>query len=286
MKKLRSLIKQLAVTDHMKKEELNTLIWEFICYSPQWPVRNHQQQLLDEARKFSVSVSDPHFANRELNVNGYIWGSGKIKILLTHGWGSKAADFYELIDALRQLDTMIISFDAPGNGSSEGELSNLLLYAGAVKAVVKHHGAPGIAIGHSLGAMANAIGLSDTPPGSLINLSPLIRLKENFISSMISQNVSQPDQDYFFQTFNERFDMDPADFNMNDVYRFGENVKHWLAYDSQDMVSPYPYLQDFIQKHPSIQTQNYVGVGHERIIKDERIIQMILELTKAEIDRG
>src|SRR6476660_1584220 len=183
MKKLRSLIKQFAVTDHMKKEDLNTLIWEFICYSPQWPMRHHQQELIDEAEKFSVQVADPHFAKKELHVSGFTWGSGKLKILIAHGWGSKAADFYELINALRQLDTTVISFDAPGNGSSEGELSNLLLYAGAIKAVVKQQGIPGMAIGHSLGAMANAIGLRDTPPHFLISLSPLIRLKENFTSS-------------------------------------------------------------------------------------------------------
>ncbi len=51
------------------------------------------------------------------------------KLLITTGWGSKAADFSELIQALRAIDDLeIIAFDAPGNGSSEGELSNLLLF--------------------------------------------------------------------------------------------------------------------------------------------------------------
>ncbi len=281
MKKLRSLIKQLAVTDHNKKDELNTLVWEFICYSPQWPLRQHQQQMLEEANTFSVTVNDPHFAKKDLVVKGYTWGTGKHKILLTHGWGSKAADFYELINALRVLDTSLISFDAPGNGSSEGELSNLLLYAGAVKAVVAHHGAPDVAIGHSLGAMANAIGLKNSPPRVLVSLSPLIRLKENFISSMLSQNISPADQNYFFETFYRKFEMDPADFNMNKVYKFGENVNHWLAYDDQDLVSPYHYLEDFLVKHPSIEAHHYQGVGHERIIKDERVIEKISGIMSA-----
>jgi hypothetical protein len=275
MKKLRSIIKQFATIDHNNKRELNELIWKFICYSPQWPMRLHQEELIAESEKFSVSVNDPHFAKKELNVNGFKWGDGKVKVLLTHGWASKATDFYELINALRTLDVTVIAFDAPGNGSSEGELSNLLLFAGGVKAVVARFGAPDVSIGHSLGAMANVIGLEQTPPRLIISLSPLIRLKENFISSMSSQSISESDQSAFFQSFVERFDMDPADFDMNKVYKFADRVEHWLAYDDQDLVSPFPYLQDFLEKHPSVKSAKFGGVGHERIIKDEGVIREI-----------
>ncbi len=169
MKKLKSIIQQITSVSSDDKQALNDLIWDFICYSPQWPLRHHQEQLLDEAEKFSIRVYDEHFAKGDLNVNGFKWGNGKYTVLLTHGWGSKAADFFEMINALRALDLTVISFDAPGNGSSEGNLSNLLLYAAGVKGVVDKFGMPDISIGHSLGAMANVVGLKDTPPSLLIS---------------------------------------------------------------------------------------------------------------------
>lgn len=80
--------------------------------------------------------------------------------MITHGWGLKAADFTELITGLNEnKDLQTIAFDAPGNGSSEGKLSNLLLFVQAVKAVVFHYGPPAVIIGHSLGAMADVIAL-------------------------------------------------------------------------------------------------------------------------------
>src|SRR5882757_6717915 len=156
MKKLKQIFNEVKTGTSHTLDELNQLLWQLICYSPKMPVRLQQQQLLDEAEKFTLKAKDEYFAHLDLSFNGFKWGSGKRKVLITHGWGSKAADFTELITALREIDDLeIIAFDAPGNGSSESELSNLLLYIEAIKAVVLHCGKPDIVIGHSLGAMAN-----------------------------------------------------------------------------------------------------------------------------------
>jgi hypothetical protein len=86
-----------------RRQDFNDLLWQLICYSPKMPVRLQQQQLLDEAEKFSLTAYDEHFTHTDLNFNGFKWGSGTRKIIITHGWGSKAADFAELITALRQI---------------------------------------------------------------------------------------------------------------------------------------------------------------------------------------
>ncbi len=277
MKKIKSIIQQINAVDKSNKTDLLDLLWEVICYSPQWPLRNHQQQLLDQAEKFSLKVYDEHFSKKELNVNGFKWGEGRNKILLTHGWGSKGADFYELINVLKELKNVtVITFDAPGNGSSEGGLSSLILYAASVKAIVALYGAPEISIGHSLGSMANVIALKDTPPLLLISLSPLIRLKENFIASLTALNIPASDQETFFESFETRFKIQSSIFNMNDVYSFDEHLKHWLAYDDQDIIAPYPYLEEFLNKHRSVIARKFDNAGHERIIKDETVIAEIV----------
>ena len=125
MKKLKQIFTEVKTGSSRRPEELNQLLWQLICYSPKMPVRFQQQQLLDEAEEFSLKAKDDYFAHKELIFNGFKWENGKHKVLITHGWGSKAADFSEMITALREIDDLeIIAFDAPGNGSSEGELSN------------------------------------------------------------------------------------------------------------------------------------------------------------------
>ncbi|MDN3582736.1 alpha/beta fold hydrolase [Mucilaginibacter flavus] len=281
MKKLKLLHRHILALEDKENLELTEMLWQLICYSPKMPVRLQQQQLLDEAAKFTLEVDDPDFAKSTLKFNGFIWGDGSKKVLITHGWGSKAIDFDEVITGLKTLnDVQIIAFDAPGNASSEGELSNLLLFAKGVKAVINTYGTPDVMIGHSLGAMANVIAINETgiKPELQISIAPLIRLKENFIATMDAAEVPASAQNKFFEAFEELFKLKAADFNLVDLYKSDAAIQHWLAFDREDKISPYSFLQEFLSKYPSIETKEYAGLGHERIIKDAVVVGDIVRL--------
>ena len=121
MKKLKQIITDVkALIETQQKDELDKMLWQLICYPPRMPLRLQQEQLLNEAEKFSVTIYDEYFTLKNLKINAFKWGSGKHKVLISHGWGSKAADFAELITALRQNPALqIIAFDGPACGSSE-----------------------------------------------------------------------------------------------------------------------------------------------------------------------
>jgi pimeloyl-ACP methyl ester carboxylesterase len=79
------------------------------------------------------------------------------------------------------------------------------LFAEAAKAVMNQYGTPDILIGHSLGGMANVMALNDNgaKPKLLISITPLIRLKENFESSMTATGVSAEPQAAYLKSFEE-----------------------------------------------------------------------------------
>ncbi len=287
MKKLKQIFNEVKACSSHTPDELNQLLWQLICYSPKMPVRLQQQQLLDEAEKFTLKAKDEYFTHRDLHFNGFKWGSGKHKVLITHGWGSKAADFSETITSLREIDDLeIIAFDAPGNGSSEGELSNLLLYIEAVKAVISNFGNPDILMGHSLGGMANVITIRETKikPSLLISFTPLIRLKENFEASMTTADVSHSAQAEFFKSFEAYFNKHADHYNLHDLYDF--DGKHWLAYDKQDIISPYIFMEQFLNANPLIESHDYEGIGHEKIIKSPDVISNVVTLIKEVIRKS
>ncbi|SHN37421.1 alpha/beta fold hydrolase [Mucilaginibacter sp. OK098] len=280
MKKLKQIITQTKEIAAANSAGFNDLVWQLICYSPKMQVRLQQEQLLNEAEHFSLKVNDDYFAKKQLTFNGFKWGNGKHKILITHGWGSKAADFGDIITALREIgDVEIIAFDAPGNGSSEAELSNLLLFILAAEAIIKAYGKPDVLIGHSLGAMANVMAIKETEiaPSLLVSLTPLVRLKENFEASMNAAGVQQPAQDEFLESFEVLFGYPASYYNLNRQYLFDIEPNHWLAYDNADLVAPYPYLQEFLNAHPSVNARHYEGTGQERILKSP---EMIVDLVK------
>jgi len=158
-------------------------------------------------------------------------------------------------------------------------LSNLLLFAEAVKATSLAYGKPDVLIGHSLGAMANIKAAEELgyTPALLVSLTPLVRLKENFEASMCLAEVGKPAQAAFLESFEELFKKPAACYNLNDRYTFDARTNHWLAYDHQDAISSYTYLEEFLSARPFIRTTAYDGAGHERVLKSAEMIEGLIK---------
>jgi pimeloyl-ACP methyl ester carboxylesterase len=183
MKLYKQIHQQARNISDLNKQAAEALLWKLLCYAPKVPLRMVHEQLLKKAENFQLPVPDTYFSGKQLIFNGFKWGNGQKKIFITHGWSSKAADFSVLIESLLTDDNVqVIAFDAPGNGSSAGELSNLILYIEAVKQIIDNFGKPDVLIGHSLGALANMITLHQLQvvPQLLISIAPVIRYKEQF----------------------------------------------------------------------------------------------------------
>ncbi|MEH3115494.1 alpha/beta fold hydrolase [Pedobacter terrae] len=277
MKRLKQIINELKLT---QAEPDAARMREFIFYSPKMPLRLHQEQLIAASKQFSLQVFDAHFTKANVTINCFSWGNGKRKVLLTHGWASKALDFYELITELQKIEDLeIIAFDAPGNGSSISEFSNLMLYADSVKSIAFNYAQPSALIGHSLGGMANIIAFQAIilKPHLLISIAPLIRLKENFEQSLDSVNIGVKDQDIFFSNFAKEFPVPAEHFNLAELYQLGPDLDHFLAYDPDDHISPYPFLKEFLAKNPTISAKSFENVGHYKILKSAEVIEDIVE---------
>jgi len=277
LKRLKQIANELKLTQANPDA---ALMREFVFYSPKMPLRLHQEQLIAVSKQFSLQVFDTYFTNTEVSINCFSWGNGKRKVLLTHGWASKALDFYELIIELQKIDDLeIIAFDAPGNGSSISEFSNLMLYADSVKSIALNYAQPDVLIGHSLGGMANVIALQELEmnPKLLISIAPLIRLKENFEQSLDSVSIGAKHQDIFFDNFAQEFPVPASHFNLTNLYQLNPAIDHFLAFDPADHISPYAYLKEFLDKYPAINSKSFEDVGHYKILKSADVIEDIVQ---------
>jgi pimeloyl-ACP methyl ester carboxylesterase len=275
------LLQVKQADDH---QELMSALWNYISFPIRLPNRPHQKELLEGATHFSMQANDPYFAKKELTFNGYVWGNGSKKILLTHGWSSKATDFAEIIAALLELDDVqVIAFDALGNGSSEGELSNLMLYVKPLEAIINAYGMPDMLIGHSLGAMANIVALKafNELPSLLISITPVIELKQNFTGMMTYAEVSSENQHHWFAAFEENYRLPVSYFDMKSLYALDPSTKHLVFYDKDDELLPYAQLREFLNGQSQIATQEFNGAGHYKILKEPGLITAIKEVVKA-----
>ncbi|MGN7203801.1 alpha/beta fold hydrolase [Pedobacter sp. SAFR-022] len=259
-------------------QALMKALWNYISFPIRLPNRPHQEELMAKASRFSMSLEDPYFAMKALSFQGYSWGEGSRKIYLTHGWSSKAADFAEIITALLQLENVqIIAFDALGNGNSEGELSNLMLYVKPLEAIIEKYGMLEVLIGHSLGAMANVVALKsyEAQPKLLISITPVIELGDNFTGMMNHAGVNPVDQLRWFQDFHDYYKLPVSYFDMKSLYAELPATKHLVFYDEQDEMLPYAQLKLFLQQHPELETRAFNAAGHYRILREPGFIEVL-----------
>ena len=94
-------------------------------------------------------------------------------VLLAHGWGGYAAQMRGFVPRLLAEGFRVVAYDQPAHGLSEGKLTGLPDFAGALAAVASHHGNVHHVIAHSLGGVATAIALSrGMPLQSAVLVSP------------------------------------------------------------------------------------------------------------------
>jgi pimeloyl-ACP methyl ester carboxylesterase len=81
-------------------------------------------------------------------------------VLLAHGWGGYSAQMRGFVPRLLAEGYRVVAYDQPAHGLSEGKLTGLPDFAGALAAVAASHGGVRHVVAHSLGAVATAIALS------------------------------------------------------------------------------------------------------------------------------
>jgi esterase/lipase len=207
----------------------------------------------------------------------YVYGYSKTKVLLVHGWAGRGTQLYQIADKVLENRMMIISFDAPAHGLSSGKMTNMLEYIEAIRAVDKKYGPFHAAIGHSFGGM------------SLIN-AIASGMKVNYLVTIGADN-SIPD---IFRYFVEKMQLKPA--VAQSLERLFEK-KHRIGIDSlssarkakrvktqtlviHDSGDRYVHLSSAVDiRHQLDKGELLVtsGLGHHRIFRDPVVIRRIIE---------
>ena len=119
---------------------------------------------------------------RGRNLASWRWGPPEAPgVLLAHGWGGYAAQMHAFVPQLLRAGFRVIAYDQPAHGLSEGKLTGLPDFAGALAAIAQHHGNVRHVVAHSLGGPAVSIALSRgldlesavlvSPPSDLVGYS-------------------------------------------------------------------------------------------------------------------
>jgi alpha-beta hydrolase superfamily lysophospholipase len=246
--------------------------------TPPAAIRNlrREDEILGLAKRGEF-VLEPGTENPQERITFYRWpssgkGDPERRILLFHGWGGKAAQFFAFIPELQQRGFSVVAFDAPGHGNSGGEQTSGPAFARASLELVRRVGPVDGLVAHCLGAMAAAIALAQ---GLLVRrvvmLAPLAYILPTLEIFIERENIRPKVAEGLRRRFLQRYEERALDLpNLARNFRMPGLV---LA-DPADPEVPRGGAEATVTAWPRACLQAVDKAGHWRILRDRGAIEM------------
>ncbi|MGB0389950.1 MAG: alpha/beta fold hydrolase [Salibacteraceae bacterium] len=217
------------------------------------------------------------------NVVFHSWGNSGPIAVLVHGWSGRGMQLRKFVAPLQKQGYQVISFDAPGHGASEGKESSLLEIRATLIEIEKHFGEISMGVGHSLG-------------GAAIIYSAKEGLHFDKIITMSTPSIPDKIIDEFLRRINGSIKSGIAIDNYV-MKRTGNHFPYYSARDNAKHISHIPLLSFHdkndreaeiehayaLQKaHGKSELVVTEGLGHNRILKDEGVLEKALEFSISE----
>jgi pimeloyl-ACP methyl ester carboxylesterase len=260
-------------TDNVKERARQALA-EYL--TPPASVRDFRSEskLLETAQRGSLLVA-PGIENPTETIEYYSWGTGSKRILLVHGWGGKATQYFNFVPALVECGFQVVAFDAPAHGRSTGTFASGPAFARAVRGVAALFGPFAGLIGHSLGGAATVIALAESLGAPrVVLLAPMAFVTPVLESFAQTRNYPPEVIEELLRLFRAKY----AERILN-VPALVERFEYpaLILHDPEDLEIPFSHGQAIAERWPGARLIPVPRLGHWSIMRNKRVIRMAVE---------
>ena len=213
--------------------------------------------------------------DKEIQV--YVYGYSKTRVLLVHGWAGRGTQLYHLADKILENKMMVVSFDAPAHGLSDGKRTNMMEFIEAIRLIEKKYGPFDAAVGHSFGGMSliNAVagGLKVNKLVTMGADNSIPEIFPYFVKKMeLKPEISRRLQRLFEKRHNLRLDHFTSEHQAERI-----KIPVLVIHDSEDRFVPVSSALSIRQKLQNGELLMTHGLGHHKIFKSPVVVQRIIE---------
>ncbi|WP_421764097.1 alpha/beta hydrolase [Ekhidna sp.] len=271
--KIELIKKGLGVLQHASPKKSAGIIWHYFTMPGRVAYTDAQREMIKKAEISQVSYQGDL-------IKHYRWGTTGPKVLLCHGWRSKAADFRRMINAFVTKGYQVDAIDMRAHGNSQGKHTAMPEFRDIIKNHIAKNGPYQTVIGHSIGALASGIALSELGPTFqpkhffVISAPPYIRyfFKDLVRDVGCNDAVYQSMCGLVKERFHQPIDYFDLRLKMNDL----KHIDTHLFYCEDDQIVPFEKGEELEESWPHASFVHVKGLGHYKIIANPTIINYIL----------
>ena len=254
-------------------KDLATLFVAKLFSTPvNYPAPERELTMRNSAKKERIQIPG---IDKEVQV--YIYGYSKTKVLMVHGWAGRGTQLYQIADKILENRMMVVSFDGPAHGLSSGKKTNMLEFLETIKEINAKYGPFDVAIGHSFGGMSLINAVVDG-----LKVNKLITIgADNSIPQIFKYYVHKMELKPVITTklvaLAEKKSKKKLDSLSSEHKGMKIDIPTLVIHDSEDKyvdVSSAFSIRQSLRNGELLITN---GLGHHRIFKDNFVTQRIID---------
>lgn len=270
------VIQNVAKVIQFFSNKLATLFSVKLFSTPvKFPIPEREKTMWKSAQKSRLKLPD---LQQEIEILTY--GFSKKKVLLVHGWCGRSTQLFMIADKLLENGYMVISFDAPAHGNSDGKTASMPDFIDSILAINEKFGPFEAAVGHSLGGMslysALAEGFEAKSVVSIGSGDTISGVMQNFIKNLSLQpKIAQKLKKYYDKKHETDIDNYSSSVQAKKI-----KIPALVIHDSLDgdvSVSCAYRIRQNLEKGSILITR---GLGHTKILRDKNITARIVSFIK------
>lgn len=222
----------------------------------------------------------------EVTIPVYLWGQGPLVVLM-HGWSGSGTQFRYFIPNLVAAGFKVACFDAPEHGSNPGKQTHMLRFSASLIGIQQQIGPIDCVIAHSLGGMAAVYALQQgLSPARTVLVAPHLEAQKMFETYRDLLNMRPALARRFHDKIGTKMaalmdNRSPWEILVPGKLLDNPNLRGMLVYDHEDPeVSPAQF-DEMAKLWRDCVVHTTRGLGHNRILKDESVINAIAEYLKS-----
>jgi pimeloyl-ACP methyl ester carboxylesterase len=238
------------------------------CTPPRHEPRAGDEVFLASGREFRVTSGSEGLVAWE-------WGAGPT-VILVHGWGSRAARFAGMAQALVEAGFRVVGYDAPAHGRSTGRYASLPEFSRALQAVAGDVGPVHGLVGHSLGGAAVTLALRD---GLAARRAVLLAAPSDVVhfAQAFTHHLRLPARAgrTMRRNLETRLQIRWDELHLPTIAR-ELRASALLVHDREDADVPYAQAEEIASAWPGARLLSTSGLGHRAILRDPAVVREIV----------
>jgi pimeloyl-ACP methyl ester carboxylesterase len=259
---------------------------KMFCTAPLAEITNFDLKSLANARQTQID-----FEGMQIPI--YSWGEGE-KVLLVHGWGSRASHMSLLARSIVEAGYQVHTFDAPAHSSVNSKpqktTSSMFEFGRAISTVANHLGDLHAIVGHSLGAMATLFSITGYMrleeykfnSKKIVLISSPSNIKDVLSSFSKTNKFTEGENEALQLGLEKDFEFSAEDYNAGSALK-NRNLDLLIIHDEDDDEVSISNAYDIKKAMPQTRLHITIGLGHKKILFSRDVIKVVSQFINRDL---